>query len=552
MPDQLKKVYGIDLGTTYSCIAVVDDTGKAAVIRNSFSESTTPSVVHFESTDNIVVGKPAKMAADMDPDRVVQMVKRDMGSTDYAFVCDGEEYSAHKVSSFILGKLVKDVESETGEKVEDVVITCPAWFGSNQREATAAAGELAKLNVVRIINEPTAAAICYGMHEEGEQTVLVYDLGGGTFDITMIEIKDEEITVICTGGNHFLGGKNWDQAIVNYLAEEFQNETKAGEDMLSDQETLCDLLNRAEDNKKILSTREKATIRVIYEGERVDVEVTREKFNELTRKMLDETIELTRDMLGEAKRKGKEDFDKILLVGGSSRMPQVGERLKEEFPNKECLLYDPDESVAKGAALFGRSIAIGEAIKHRIAEETGTDVENVDLANVDEEVRTKAERDVSNQFTLGSGELEGARKKTTNVTSKTFGVVANNKDGKEKVFNLIRRNDPLPADYTHVFGTDAHGQEIVEIKLMENQSIDRVSEVDDSDELDKAELQLPPGLPAGSPIEVTCTLTEEGRLELSARQPGGKDIRIKVEGLMSAEAIEREKSSGLSFENVEP
>src|SRR5437868_4663946 len=236
----LKRVYGIDLGTTYSAIAYVDEHGKPVIVPNQESERITPSVVLFDG-ENVIVGNTAKESAKVEPHRVVSRIKQHMGDPNFVFEYEGQAYSPEDLSSFILRKVVGDAEVALGDQITDVVITCPAYFGTPEREATANAGRLAGLNVRAILNEPTAAAIAYGLEQGEDQTVLVYDLGGGTFDITMIEIRDRLIRVICTGGDHRLGGALWDEAIVMYLAQEFRTQTGLDADPMDDPEVLNDL-----------------------------------------------------------------------------------------------------------------------------------------------------------------------------------------------------------------------------------------------------------------------------------------------------------------------
>src|SRR5579872_4681540 len=323
MNTQETTVFGIDLGTTYSCIAYVDEYGKPEVVTNEEGERTTASVVLFESPDNIIVGKVAKDSAVLSPTKVMEMVKRHMGEENWDFECDGLHYSAEEISSYILRKLAKDTEEKLGRPVKDVVITCPAYFGIAEREATANAGKIAGLTVREVINEPTAAAIVYGLQNEQDQVVLVYDLGGGTFDITVIEIKGGTITVVATGGDHNLGGRNWDEAVVLYLAQQWMNETGSMDDPISSEETLQDLWLRAESAKRTLSAKQETNVPVTHAGQRKGIVLTRDKFNELTNNLLERTIDFTKSTIEAAKERGYSHFDQILLVGGSTRMPQV-------------------------------------------------------------------------------------------------------------------------------------------------------------------------------------------------------------------------------------
>ena len=383
-----KHVYGIDLGTTYSCIAVVDEmSGKPYVITNAEGDATTPSVVYFEDVDTRVVGKKAKNIAVLEHDSVVEMVKRNMGAPDWRWPFQGQDYSAEEISSYILRKVVDDAETTLGVRPNDVVITCPAYFGITQREATAAAGQIAGLNVLEIINEPTAAAISYGLQDHNDQVVLVYDLGGGTFDVSVIEIKAGSVSVVATGGDHELGGHDWDEEVVKYLSQEWMMQTGSAEDPSASAETLQDLWRRAEDAKRSLSARAETKVQVNHQGQRVTVTLTREKFDELTRHLLENTISFTRDTIATARQLGHEDIDKFLLVGGSTRMPQVSERLQQEF-GKEPQVHEPDQSVAKGAAVYGQKLSIGRKINIEMAKELGTSPEQVETTDVAPEVRS--------------------------------------------------------------------------------------------------------------------------------------------------------------------
>jgi molecular chaperone DnaK len=349
-------IFGIDLGTTYSCIAYVDEYGRPTIIPNMEGDLTTPSVVQFYGNERIV-GKEAKYSSMLEPDNTISIIKSHMGKGTFAFEYEGNNITAEEISAYILKKLVNDAEQYTGLTITDIVITYPTYFGICEREATKKAGEIAGLNVLSIINEPTAAAIAYGVHEESDQTILVYDLGGGTFDITTIQIEGGNITVICTDGDHELGGRNWDDAIVNYLAEKWQEQTGSSDDPLDSPETQQELYNKAEQAKQTLTAKEKTEVVVTHAMKREKVTLTREIFDELTASLLEHTISKTRAVIAEAKKRGVQGFDKLLMVGGSTKMPQVARRLKEEF-GIDPQFSDPDESVAKGAAIYGQKLTI--------------------------------------------------------------------------------------------------------------------------------------------------------------------------------------------------
>ncbi|WP_282172828.1 Hsp70 family protein [Cytobacillus firmus] len=523
-----KKVYGIDLGTTYSCISIMDEHDKAIVIKNADGERITPSVVYFEEgangQTNIDVGTSAKSYAEMYPNNVVSFVKRQIG-TDYEFYHSDKKYRAEEVSALILKKLVKDAEMSTGEKVEDVVITVPAYFGVNEREATKKAGEIAGLNVVDLINEPTAAALAYGITKQSEKRILVYDLGGGTFDVTLIDVSPESIDVIVTGGDHNLGGKNWDDAIVEYLVEQYKEQTgNDSEDILMNAETAQVLQLEAEKAKKTLTSRLRAPISFTHNIDRVRVELTREKFEEITSHLAERTIELTKLMLEDAKLKGegKDRFDEIILVGGSTRMLQVTERLVEEF-GMQPIVFDPDEAVAKGAALYGMQKSVQEWVSSKIESIIGL-TKGAQIQDVMPKLSSNEKEEIFHEaatfFKLSPDRVENIAKQTIrNVTSKSFGVVAHvqeNGGHVEKVVNLIKKNDTLPCEFSQVFGTFEANQVNAKIQVMENEMLDEVLEIDYATVIGNALLELPFGLPEDSPIEVTYKLNEDGCLEVTA------------------------------------
>jgi len=554
--DGLKRVYGIDLGTTYSAIAYVDEHGKPVVVPNQESERITPSVVLFDG-ESVIVGNTAKESAKVEPHRVVGRVKQHMGDPHFVFEHDGQVYGPEDISSFILRKVVGDAEVALGgeEKITDVVITCPAYFGTDEREATANAGRLAGLNVRAILNEPTAAAIAYGLEQGEDQTVLVYDLGGGTFDVTMIEIKDRLIRVICTGGDHRLGGALWDEAIVMHLADQFKAQTGLDADPMDDAEVLNDLFLQAERGKKTLTQRDKAPFRVTHAGQQARVELERAKFDEITRHLLDRTVELTREMLADAKAKGSEHYDKIILVGGATRMPQVRERIVAEFA-VEPEVYDPDEAVAKGAALFGLKESLQDEVKEVLAETApgagGAAGEALDLSAVSDAQVSEALDRIERQtgFTLTGPVRELVSTRIVNVLSKGLGVVARDDAGKDLVVYLLPRNGEVPMEQSTDFGTDAANQVGVDIRVLagERDSPDPA----DCKEVGTATLTLPEGLPARSPIRVKFAINRDGRLAVTAVDLAGGgsiDVEFETEAVMGTEEL-AERSTALRLLNV--
>jgi molecular chaperone DnaK len=521
MSTQETIVFGIDLGTTYSCIAYVDEYGKPEVVTNEEGERITPSVVWFESANESVVGKVAKESAVLYPTKVVQMVKRHMGEENWDFEVDGLHFTAEEISAYILRKLAKDTEAQLGHPVRDVVITCPAYFGIAEREATANAGKIAGLNVREVINEPTAAAIVYGLQNEQDQVVLVYDLGGGTFDITVIDINSGTITVVATGGDHNLGGRDWDGAIVEYLAQQWMSETGSLDDPISSEETLQDLWLRAESAKRTLSAKQETNVPVTHAGQRKGIVLTRDKFNELTNNFLERTIDFTKSTIEAAKSRGYTHFDQILLVGGSTRMSQVQERLKAEF-SIPLKVHDPDESVAKGAAIYAQKLMLDQKIQYKIAELTGKQVDSVDASQVSEQVMERAQQEVARDAGLKIGMVKKyTEMEVNNVASHSFGIIAiDSRIKAEVIFNLVRVNQPIPANQSRTFQTLEAGQREAELKVMENgYETETVNDITAGEEIGNAILLLPPGMPINTPVEITFELNREGRLHVIGRQP---------------------------------
>jgi molecular chaperone DnaK (HSP70) len=549
-----KRVHGIDLGTTYSCVAKVDEYGKAVIIPNSANQLTTPSVVFFESKENIVVGEHARDAAKMDPGRVVSMIKRVMGDADWNFESDGIQYTPQDVSSFVLRKLIDDARANTGETIEDVIITVPAYFGLNERRATEQAGELAGLNVLELIPEPTAAAIHYGLEQHRDEVVLVYDLGGGTFDISVIEIKEGAINVLCVSGDDQLGGKNWDELLAAHFAESFSSETgTAAEDLLQDEETYQELLLAAERVKQALGERESIDERIRFEADRVNVTVTRDDFDRLTQGLLDRTLSLTEELLETARGKGHDRIDKILLVGGSTYMPQVEKALRERFPF-EPELFEPNQAVAKGAAIFGLKLSLDEKIRIEIAEQTGQDAEAIDLDEVPDDVLNKAQTEVATKEGMALPAVKKLSETTiTNVASKSFGIFVIDRDtNQERVNNLIVLDDPVPATLTRSYTTHGDDQSGVDLRCFENTQ--REGPDDNIDPalatlIGEVALRFDRSLPADSPIEVTFSLARDGLLSIHGKdRTTGTEVtgEFKTDGILSSEELAEKRARNLT------
>ena len=547
-----KYVFGIDLGTTYSCIAYVDETGRATVINNQEGTNTTPSVVNFASPTQVVVGQVAKENAVIDPQNTVSLVKTLMGKSNFAISYNGEDVSPEEASSYILRKLAGDASKLIDAEVKDVVITCPAYFGTAERTATKNAGEIAGLNVIEIISEPTAAALYYGCaKEQGEKTVLVYDLGGGTFDVTVMHVSPGKIEMVCSDGNHELGGKNWDDAVMQYLASEFCSET--GFDGDFDEYAQQDLRLKAEKAKQQLSIREKVPVMMDAAGLRARVEITRQTFDEITEALLNESIEKTDAAIALAAERGY-TIDEILLVGGSTRMPQVTKILTEKY-GMEPKILEPDEAVAKGAAIY----ALG-AYEVKV-EQWKEMIESGQADMTDTKTREEAEK-YSEPAVVTTNEIPGLRghrmdEVVTVVTSKSYAlqVVRN---GEDKCCNMIIKDVLMPGgslSVTRQFGTVDANQETAELVVFENDFHDEYFDVDTDFILGNATLDLPGNLPAGAPIEVTFTLNKEGILEVTGRDlTTNREIHATMQAtagtIMSKEevAAAKAKSKGIAVE----
>lgn len=538
-------VFGIDLGTTYSCIAYIDEYGKPVVLKNSDGEHTTPSVVMVESTDNIIVGNEAKRSIDIEPDKTVQFIKRKMGRENDTVTLNDITYHAPEISSMILKKLVDDANEELrqtgvlkdGESVKDVVITCPAYFGMNERQATKVAGELAGLNVLNIINEPTAAAISYGVSgSDKNETVLVYDLGGGTFDITVMNINGSDIKVVCTGGDDQLGGKDWDEALMDYIIERYEEEN--GEDLSEDPETIASLYVDVETWKKSLTAREKINISVKGSSGRLREELTREKYEELTAHLLNRTKNLLDNVL---ETSANQDYpiskiDKILLVGGSSRMPQVAAMIEKDYKIVP-ILTDPDEAVAKGAALYANNEKAYNDFVMSEAEKTGRTVDEVKEENL-------VTGEMDKKFAMLSGGAAGGLKiNITNVLSRTYGIEAldGNDFNKPKIFNMLMINEKLPAKEEKTFGTVVENQGRLDIKIYESRATEKIMEIEDRVPLATFEMKFKRAVPKGTPVDMVLALDNSGILHIIAEEQKYQsklDTTFKLANQMSDDELQ--------------
>ena len=494
------KIIGIDLGTTNSCVAVMEG-GKPVVITNAEGMRTTPSVVAFTKTGERVVGEPAKRQAVTNADKTISSIKREMG-TDYKVTIDDKKYSPQEISAMILQKLKSDAENYLGEKVTEAVITVPAYFNDAQRQATKDAGKIAGLDVKRIINEPTAAALSYGLDNENEQKIMVYDLGGGTFDVSIIEIGDGVIEVLSTAGDNRLGGDDFDNVITQYMLEDFK--TKEGVDLSTDKMAMQRLKEAAEKAKKELSSSTTTNINLPFitataEGPKhFEMNLTRAKFNELTAHLVERTATPVSKALNDAGLNASE-LSKVLLVGGSTRIPAVQDKVKQLTGKEPFKGINPDECVAIGASIQGGKLA-GDA---------------------------------------GAGDILLLDVTPLSLSIETMGGVAT---------KLIERNTTIPTKKSQIFSTAEDNQTAVDIHVVQGER----QFARDNKTLGQFRLDgIPPARRGVPQIEVTFDIDANGIVNVSAKDLGtGKEqhITITAGSNMSDEDIDKAVKEAAEYE----
>ena len=496
----MSKIIGIDLGTTNSCVAVMEG-GKPVVVANTEGARTTPSVVAFTKTGERLVGEPAKRQAVTNAEKTISSIKRHMGS-DYRVTIDDKKYSPQEISAMILQKLKADAESYLGEKVTEAVITVPAYFNDSQRQATKDAGKIAGLEVKRIINEPTAAALAYGLDNEKEQKIMVYDLGGGTFDVSIIEIGDGVIEVLATSGDNRLGGDDFDEKVTRYMLEEFKR--TEGVDLSGDKMAMQRLREAAEKAKKELSSAATTNINLPFitataEGPKhFDMNLTRAKFDELTSDLVERTVIPVQNALRDAGITAA-DLGKVLLVGGSTRIPAVQEKVKMLTGKEPSKSLNPDECVAVGASIQGGKLA-GDS---------------------------------------GAGDILLLDVTPLTLSIETMGGIAT---------HLIERNTTIPTRKSQIFSTAADNQSAVDINVVQGER----QFARDNKSLGQFRLDGIAPAPRGIPqIEVTFDIDANGIVNVSAKDLGtGREqhITITAGSNMSDADIEKAVKEAAQFE----
>ncbi|WP_218080014.1 Hsp70 family protein [Anthocerotibacter panamensis] len=488
-------VVGIDLGTTNSALAYVNTYGKPEVIPNSEGERITPSVVFFDG-DLVIVGQTALEAAVTHPQAVVAGIKRQMGKGEFSYTApSGQGYSPEQISAFILKKLKQDAEQTLGP-LSDCVITVPAYFDDLRRRATIAAGELAGWKVLHVLNEPTAAAVCYGLTQAGlDQTLLVYDLGGGTFDVTVLKVVGSSVIVLATGGNPLLGGRDFDQLLVDHCREAFIEQT--GVDPSDDPSTHNDWLRRVERAKRDLSQRQRTSVALSGGGHTTRIDLTRAQFEASASALLAETLDLCEETLSEC-RLGWQDLDLVLLVGGSTRMPMVTQLITGLTGKPPHTPVNPDEAVALGAALT----AVSEAIRQH-----------------PEAVKSL------NGMTETMALRLGGRTRIEDVTSHSLGILAY--VGPHAIHDiLVPKNTPVPVEIKRQYKTQYDNQVSLEVPILQGEATDPALCV----RLGELRIEGLPPRPEGAPVQVTMRYTRDGTVEVEALDiQANKQARARID-----------------------
>ncbi len=557
--DEEDIVLGIDLGTTFSAMAQVNVYGKPEIVTNAEGFATTPSVVHFYDDDACVVGEEAVKMVVIDPENVVRFIKRHMGEEDFTLEFFGRAYTPQEISALILRKLKEDAEELLGREVKDAVITVPAYFHSAQRGATAEAGAIAGLNVLSIINEPTAAAIAYGLDRiGGSRKLLVLDLGGGTFDVTVMRIEGTKLSTLASDGNAELGGKDWDDRLLNHVAEEFYDKFQL--DPRDDAAPYQELYERCLHAKISLSTKERAVIPVNYRGKRMAVRVDRELFENLTSDLVQQCEDTANIVLEKARLEWSE-LDDVLLVGGSTRMPMIRNMLERLSGKPPAGGVNPDEVVATGAALAGvfrhrpnhpalqskreaikkkarklkpkpkpepskpRGAAIGLAYGGHVAQQA-LDSSNDDALTAE----------------LPSVTIEDA-------TTHPLGIIVLDKQRKERVVELISEGTPLPHEFKGRFAYAYENMTAVRVEVTEGAG----SERDEVTVIGKVELTGLPPRPRGTPIEVIYSYNIDQILNVQVvdvESGVSRQVDIRFQGGMTTQQVDeaRSRNRGMSVD----
>ena len=530
--------YGIDLGTTYSCIARADNNNKVEVIKNIEGSYTTPSIVEFLDNNTTIVGDNAKEDMKLDSSNVCLSIKRFMGKQGEVRKYHGREFTPEQISAFILRKLVSDAEQMTGDKITDVVITIPAYFGVAERQATTNAGKIAGLNVLSLVNEPTAAILAYTKERAflGSRSVLVYDLGGGTFDVAVANILENNIEIIATAGSPSLGGNDWDTELVTFFINQYCQVTMENpKEIYADSEVYNEFLLKAEDAKKRLTNKDSETIIIDRgSGKRAKLSVTIDDFNYITKHLLRSTMEHTKDVIRQAsEKKGLPEgslitINDIIFVGGSTRMRQVKDAIIKEF-GIEPQIFEPDEAIARGAAIRASQIQQG-SINMSIEESRQYSSSNIHFLPIGSSNfslhETQGEHPQNSAMFMDSAGF-------SEVISKSYGIRAKI-DGIPRLSHVILKNDKIPCSRTKTYRVDTPNQTSIEIVVYESNKMEPWADLSYGKRIAIGILQIPTGLPAGSLIDVTFNFCNNGMLDITAteRSKGiNCTINVKTEGL---------------------